>query len=60
MSGADVKKYILSEGVKLWRIAEILGMNDGNFSRRLRSDFSKNEFDRIKKAVLIAKRNTEK
>lgn len=60
MNGADVKKYILSENVKLWKVARILGINDGNFSRRLRKDFSDNEFNEIKEAVKTAKANTTK
>lgn len=44
MNGQDVKNYILSKGVRLWQVAEIYGMNDGNFSRRLRKNFSDEEF----------------
>lgn len=51
MSGQDVKKYILSQGVRLWQVAKILGVNDGNFSRRLRNSFSDEEFCRITAAV---------
>ena len=34
-------------GVRLWEIAERLGMNDGNFSRKLRRELPREEQDRI-------------
>ncbi len=51
MSGAEIKAFIISNGLKLWQVAEKIGMNDGNFSRRLRKPFSEQETERIKKAV---------
>lgn len=33
--------------VALWQIAEKIGLNDGNFSRKLRHEFSPEETDRI-------------
>ena len=35
------------KGVKLWRIADRLGMNDGNFSRKLRHELPPDETTRI-------------
>ncbi len=40
MSGAEIKTTIKAAGLKLWQVAEEMGMNDGNFSRKLRNDFS--------------------
>lgn len=37
---ADIRRAAASAGVKLWQIAEGLGVNDGNFSRRLRRELS--------------------
>ena len=34
-------------GVKLWQIADALGMNDGNFSRKLRHELPPEETERI-------------
>ena len=34
-------------GVKLWQIADALGMNDGNFSRKLRHELPPDETARI-------------
>lgn len=38
---------IREKGVKLWEVASALGMNDGNFSRRLRKPFSSEEAAKI-------------
>ena len=35
------------EGVKLWQIADRLGINDGNFSRRLRHELPPDETAKI-------------
>lgn len=34
-------------GVRLWQIAERVGMNDGNFSRKLRRELPEEEQQRI-------------
>ena len=47
MDGTEVKAMIRNSGVKLWEVADKLGMNDGNFSRRLRKPFSTEEVKRI-------------
>ena len=36
----DIKNYAKSKGVRLWQIAEVLHINDGNFSRKLRKELS--------------------
>ena len=47
MTGAEVKAMIKNNGVKLWEVAAALGVNDGNFSRRLRKPFSPEEVEHI-------------
>lgn len=50
MSNLDIRLYAQTKGVRLWQIANKLGMNDGNFSRKLRfelSDKSKSEIKMI-------------
>lgn len=32
----EVRNYAKAKGIKLWQIAAELGLNDGNFSRKLR------------------------
>ncbi len=34
-------------GVKLWQIADALGVNDGNFSRKLRRELPPDEVEKI-------------
>ena len=36
-----------AHGVKLWQIAEAYGMNDGNFSRKLRKELPEAEQQKI-------------
>ena len=43
----DIKQYAKDRGVFLWRIAAELGINDGNFSRKLRKKLSREERGRI-------------
>ncbi len=51
MQGCEIKEYIQRNGVKLWQVALCLGMNDSNFSRRLRKPFTKAEFNHIETIV---------
>lgn len=57
MNGSEIKQLILDSGLKLWQVAEHLGLNDGNFSRRLRKPFDENEVDRIT-AIIADIKNT--
>ncbi len=38
MHNKDIREAAKSAGVCLWQIAEELGVNDGNFSRKLRKE----------------------
>ena len=62
MTGSEIKSMILSSGLKLWQVAQALGLNDGNFSRRLRKPFNDSEVTRIKDIIaeLSAQNNPEK
>lgn len=40
MKNIDIRTEAANAGVKLWQIAERLGINDGNFSRKLRQELS--------------------
>ena len=57
MTGSEIKQIITESGVKLWQVGAALGMNDGNFSRRLRKPFSAAEVQRIRE--IIAKIKSE-
>lgn len=47
LSNSDVRVYAISHGVYLYQIAERYGVNDGNFSRKLRKELPKAEKQRI-------------
>lgn len=51
MTGSEVKQLIRSAGLKCWQVAELWGVNDGNFSRRLRRPFNDEEVKRIKAII---------
>lgn len=43
----ELREYARNKDVKLWEVAEVLGINDGNFSRKLRKELSDTERDNI-------------
>lgn len=38
MKNQDIRREILGSGLKLWQIAEALGITDATFSRKLRKE----------------------
>lgn len=58
MTGAEVKQLILDNGLKCWQVAERWGLNDGNFSRRLRKPFNEQEYEKIKNIISELKEKT--
>ena len=58
MTGIEVKQLIRFSGVKCWQVAEKWGVNDGNFSRRLRRPFNAEEVERVR--AIIAQIKAEK
>lgn len=57
MTGAEVKQLAKESGICLWQIAEKLGINDGNFSRKLRKPLS--EADTVKILDIIEQLSSE-
>ena len=51
MTGTEVKQLAKQNGVYLWQIAEKLGLNDGNFSRKLRKPLSDEDTARVLSAI---------
>lgn len=51
MYNLDIRKEASNAGVKLWQIAEKLGINDGNFSRKLRKELNNEEKARIRTII---------
>lgn len=47
MQNLDIRQKAQSAGVKLWEIAEKYGINDCNFSRKLRRELPADEKERI-------------
>lgn len=46
-ANADIRETAKQAGVRLWQIADELGINDGNFSRKLRRELSADEKAKI-------------
>jgi len=51
MSGQEIKALIQSSGLKCWQVADALGMQDSNFSRRLRKPFDEKAVEAVKSAI---------
>ncbi len=47
----DLREYAKIRGVCLWEIARELGVNDGNFSRKLRSEFTDEQKTEIREII---------
>ena len=47
MSNITVRTEALKKGVKLWQIAERMGISDANFSRKLRRELPEEEQQKI-------------
>lgn len=47
MTNNAVRLYAAGKGIRLWQIAEKLGIADCNFSRKLRKELPQEERDRI-------------
>lgn len=47
MHNKEIREYAAKCGVKLWQIANALGINDGNFSRKLRKELPQEEKEKI-------------
>lgn len=47
MSNLDIRKAATNAGVKLWEIAEIYGISDTNFSKKLRRELPEPEKQKI-------------
>ncbi len=51
MKNLDIRTEAKNAGVKLWQIADELGMTDGNFSRKLRKELNPEEKAKIKSII---------
>lgn len=51
MNNQDIRRTAAGAGVKLWQIADALGIADCSFSRKLRKELPQEEKDRIYDAL---------
>ncbi|MDO5124625.1 MAG: hypothetical protein Q4D44_08195 [Eubacteriales bacterium] len=47
MANLDIRKAAADAGVKLWEVAELYGITDSNFSRKLRRELPEPEKQKI-------------
>ena len=47
VANVEIRKAAKQAGVCLWQVAERVGVNDGNFSRKLRRELPVQERDKI-------------
>ena len=58
MNNKAIREYAAQKGVRLWQIAARLGINDGNFSRKLRQELPQEE--KVKILAIIDRLAQEK
>lgn len=60
MCNQEIREKAKENGVLLWQIAEVYGVNDSNFSRKLRKELPKEEKEKIMGFIeQLAKENQE-
>lgn len=59
MKNDDIKNEVKSAGLRLWQIAEALGMQDSNFSRRLRHELSDAEKAKIREIIAVLSKEVQ-
>ena len=52
MFNVDIRNEVKQADLKLWQIADELGITDGNFSRKLRKELSESEKLRIREIIV--------
>lgn len=57
MTGEEIKKIILDAGLMIWQVADKYGCTDGNFSRKLRKDFSEADTEKVLSIIEELKAN---
>lgn len=59
MTNQDVRNAVSSNGFRLWQLAEALGVNDGNLSRKLRRELPSDQKEHIFQTIekMIERRN---
>ena len=47
MCNVDIRRVAAGHGVRLWQIADALGISDAQFSRKLRREISAEEKEKV-------------
>lgn len=47
MKNTEIREAAKKKGIYLWQLADVLGINDGNLSRKLRKELPQEEKNRI-------------
>ena len=47
MYNKEIRDAAKNAGIHLWQVAEVYGINDGNFSRKLRKELTQEEKEKI-------------
>ena len=47
LANEDIRRTAKQFGVRLWEIGEAMGLNDGNFSRKLRHELPAKDKERV-------------
>jgi hypothetical protein len=59
MANKRIRQAARESGVKLWQVAERWGCNDGNFSRKLRREFTPTDISRALEIIEGLRRENE-
>lgn len=51
MKNLELRKYASNKNVHLWQVGEHFGMNDTNFSKKMRHEFSPEDAQRFRQYV---------
>ena len=51
MFNQDIRRMAADNGVRLWQIAEALGIADCSLSRKMRKELSQNEKEKIARII---------
>lgn len=51
MCNVDIRREVRAAGLKLWQVADALGVADCNFSRQLRHELPDEKKDAIRKII---------
>ena len=58
MQNQEIRQAIDAAGIRYWEVADIYGISDGNFSRKLRKELPQTEKERI--LAIVDKLKAEK